>query len=186
MGTRAGAAPSAQAAQPQVGMSARGGFGDDGSYLMGEWFPVRVSLSNPQGGSTPSSAGARIAIAHMSLQDIPTLPAALNSLGALVLEDVDTGAGALGPEQLDALAAWVAQGGALIVVARPGGADVSSRLSELLPVKVGGTRSVSSLQGLADLVATPMSSTGSVLASESTLRTEPATGARLLASQDSV
>src|SRR5437867_9666423 len=216
MGTQTGAA---QAAQPQVGMSARGGFGDDGSYLMAEWFPVRVSLSNPagapsmrvrvevdsvgdvnangvvgsygrevdlpspsrkevtlyasatnyarslevrlvqgstvikkatvqinpleqpgdmivgvvssdasllnvlkgeraghletpftnqgqgsyggpappnpQGGSTPSSAGARITIVHMSLQDIPTLPAALNSLGALVLEDVDTGAGAL-------------------------------------------------------------------------------------------
>src|SRR5438477_3994069 len=39
-------------AQPKLAITARGGFGDDGSYLMGEWFPVHVTLANPPGGST--------------------------------------------------------------------------------------------------------------------------------------
>src|SRR3712207_303915 len=32
--------------QPAVGMRASAGFGDDGSYVIGSWFPVRVELDN--------------------------------------------------------------------------------------------------------------------------------------------
>lgn len=44
-----GAAP---AAQPKIGLAAEAGFGDDGTFLIGEWFPVRVTLSNPAGGQS--------------------------------------------------------------------------------------------------------------------------------------
>ena len=42
------AAPAPQAA---VQISASGGYGSGGAYLIGEWFPVRVTLNNPAGGS---------------------------------------------------------------------------------------------------------------------------------------
>ena len=45
------AAP-AGVAQAKIAISARGGFGDDGSYLIGKWFPVRVTLTNPAGGAS--------------------------------------------------------------------------------------------------------------------------------------
>src|SRR5207302_7445984 len=61
---------------------------------------------------------------------------------------------------------------------------LTPRLSELLPVKTSGTRSLATLQGLADLVATPITPTGSVLAADAALRTEPLLQARTLASQD--
>ena len=35
--------------QPGVTMTATAGFGEDGSYAMGEWFPVRATLDNPAG-----------------------------------------------------------------------------------------------------------------------------------------
>ena len=45
-GGQVGAAPAAQAA---VTISATAGYGNDGSYLIGAWFPVRVTLNNPNG-----------------------------------------------------------------------------------------------------------------------------------------
>jgi hypothetical protein len=292
-GVPVGAAPQAQT---QFAMSVRAGYGSDGSFVIGEWFPVRVSLVNPGGapslrvrvevdsvgtsgleimgsyarevdlpspsrkevtlyatsngfnrnvevrvvqgttviksqkavlnpleqsnsmlvGVVSSDAGllnvlkgekgghaaatyfgsryggspsppaqdAALSVAHLALDDLPAVSAALNGLGALVLEDVDTGA--LSPEQLQAVSAWVARGGTLIVAARPGGSEVSAGLADLLPVRPGGTRSLSSLKALEDLVAVPLQSQALALATESVLRTEPRVAARALATQDGV
>src|SRR5215203_6923998 len=37
---------------PQITVTAKAGYGDTGAYLIGEWVPVRVTLSNPQGGQS--------------------------------------------------------------------------------------------------------------------------------------
>ncbi len=127
--------------------------------------PTPTPAASPGG----SSAGgfAQSTVVHMSTGDIPALSAALDDLGALVIDDADTGA--LQPDQKQALAGWVARGGALILVARPGGADALAGLADLAPVTVKGTRSLSTLQALSDLVQTPITPTGSTLVSDATL-----------------
>lgn len=287
--------------QSQVKMQARAGFGDDGSYLMGAWFPVRVTLDNPAGGQNmkvrlevsllgdegssgpggqvgvyardvdlpspsrkqvmlyaysggfvhsmdvrmmqgetqvakttvnldpidPSNAAivgvvssdaallnvykgepvghpevppysknyggppqqgssqpARATIVHMSLDDIPTLSNTLDSLEALFIDDVDTGT--LTQEQRDALAAWVGRGGTLTVSSRPGGPDALSGLADISPVTATGTRTLTRMQGLADFVAVPITPTGATIVSDAKLRTDAATGARLLAAEGGV
>ncbi len=90
----------------------------------------RVVSSLPPGGyggysggylpPTPNGSTSGLAtIAHMKLDDIPPLSEALDSLGVLVLDDVDTGS--LSTDQRSALEAWVSRGGMLIAEARPGG-----------------------------------------------------------------
>jgi hypothetical protein len=289
----AGAAPVAQSG---LAVAAHAGFGDDGSYVIGEWFPVRVTLDNPAGapslrvrvevdsmgqndvasgsygrdvdlpaqshkiltlyayasgfshatevrvlqGSTiikkvqvninplepsqqmvvgvissdasllnvlkgehaghqpvpfankfggplpnPTMQEPAIAVAHMSLSDIPAVSTALNSLSAMVLEDTSGASGGLSDEQTQALIAWVARGGTLIVAPRPGGSDVPQALAGLLPVKIVGNRNLTGFQGLADMVdVPPIVLTTPIAAFAATLRTEPSVGARELASQD--
>src|SRR5437660_1493908 len=38
--------------QSAITLTVHGGFGDDGAYVVGEWFPVRVTLDNPVGGAS--------------------------------------------------------------------------------------------------------------------------------------
>lgn len=286
--------------QSRIAMAVRGGYGDEGRYVIGEWFPVYVSLANPSGGQSmrvrvevdsrgdsgsPNSAlgsyvrevdlppqsrkevtlyaystsyistldvrlvhngtiigssraalsgqeqtyniivgvvspdasllnllggervgflptpfysrsgyggppapvgtqeGARVVVAHLRVEEIPTLSAALNSLGVLVLEGTDLSA--LSDEQQEAVLAWVVRGGTLVVAARPGASELSSGLADYLPVSVGGgSRNLPSLKGLSDLVAVPLTPTTAVAVAEATLRTEPEVGANLLAAED--
>src|SRR6476646_8065130 len=84
--------------------------------------------------------GAFATLAHIKLDDIPTLSQALDSLAAIILDDVDTGS--LSDEQRAAVEAWVSRGGTLIATVRPGGADTTAGISNLLPVTVAGSRSV--------------------------------------------
>src|SRR5688500_1197603 len=65
----------------------------------------------PAGSISTSSSPARAAVAHMALEDIPTIAEALDGLGVLVVDDTDTGS--LPLEQRQALADWVAGGGTL-------------------------------------------------------------------------
>ncbi len=148
-------------------------------FINPNYFPGPPQSSNP-----PSGAGARVTVAHLTIDDIPTLSVALNSLSALVLDDMDTSA--LTQEQLESLTAWIARGGMLIVAARPGGADVSPAIANLLPVQINGTRSLDSLQGLGDFLASPITLPAPVLVTNSTLLTATTDRARLLASQDGV
>jgi hypothetical protein len=42
--------PSQAQSQAKVQMTVRAGYGDTGAYVIGRWFPVRVTLTNPAGG----------------------------------------------------------------------------------------------------------------------------------------
>lgn len=282
------------AAQPKVVMTARGGYGDDGSFIMGEWFPIYVALNNPAGGSNmrvrvevdalgtsstdpmgtyirevdlPSPSRKEVtlytfsghfthaldvrlvqgsreiarssvklsplertgnlivgvissdnsllnilkgeklghmeliaqnnpysssstpptptaSIVHLGLADIPTLPMAFDSLDIVVIDDVDTGT--LQVEQRQALADWVARGGTLVATSRPGGADALGGLADIAPVTARGTRNLSSLTGLANLAAMPLTATGSLLVPDVALKTEQGVAPRVLAMQDGV
>lgn len=137
-----------------------------------------------QSGTSSGLQSVHAQIEHIAPGDIPAVSYALGGVGALVLDDVDTGA--LSQEQRDALASWVAQGGTLVLSSRPGGADTLGGLSDLSPVTASGTSSLTSLQGLAGLVATPITPTGQIIVPDARLRTEPIVGAYLLAGQDGV
>lgn len=105
-------------------------------------------------GGPPGVSGTtanRLSVAHISLENIPDLSAALDTFGALVIDDVDTGT--LSQGQHDALAEWVQRGGTLIVAASQGGADSAAGLADLLPVKVGSTQNVPNVQSLGALVS---------------------------------
>lgn len=131
--------------------------------------------------SSPTANGAAT-IAHIKLDDIPDLSYGLDSLGAIILDDVDTGQ--LRDEQRAALQAWVARGGTLVATVRPGGADTVAGLANLLPVTVSGTRNTSNLNSLADLVATPLTGSGPFSIGDAKLKNEPGVAARVLAQQD--
>ncbi|HKP51816.1 MAG TPA: hypothetical protein VJ183_04100 [Chloroflexia bacterium] len=284
----------APAAQPAVELLVTGGFGSDGSYLIGEWFPIRVTLTNPPGANSrrvrvtvdsivdspannlitysrevdlpaqsrkeitlyaysasftrslnvrlldgnaviksvdvslapyeqqanlllgvissdqsllnalngeglghteypPSlysapglqpSTPARTAVLHIGLADIPPLSNALDSLDVIVVDDEDTGT--LTAAQRESLAAWVGRGGMLVGLGRPGGGGALSALSDLLPVTLGNPVTLTGLASLGDLVATPITPTGQLLAPSATLRDLPDLSARTLAKQDGV
>jgi hypothetical protein len=137
--------------------------------------------------------GANATVAHITLDDIPTLSQALDDLGAIIFDDVDTGS--LSEEQLAALEAWVSRGGMVVVTARPGGADATVGLGGMSPVNVAGSRNVTSLRSLEDLVGVhgPVSGgvpaigvTGPVSVGEATVKPEAAASSRALAVQDGV
>jgi hypothetical protein len=125
-------------------------------------------------------------IAHISLADLPTLSQALDSLGAIVVDDVDSGV--LSPEQRESIEGWVARGGMLLVTYRVGGADTLAGLDSLVPVTVSGSRTVSSLSSLSDLVATPLTTTGSISIGNASVKTDATfvSSTRVLAMQDGV
>ncbi|MDQ3927939.1 MAG: hypothetical protein M3328_02200, partial [Chloroflexota bacterium] len=147
--------------------------------------PEPVPLSS-RWGPPPSGTqeAARARIAHIAPEDIPPLAAGLNSLSALVVDDVETGA--LSQEQRDAVASWVAQGGTLVVTTRPGGADTLAGFSGILPVPASGTRNLTGLKRLSDLVATPLEASGQFIVPDAGLRTDIAGAPRVLAAQDGV
>lgn len=125
-------------------------------------------------------------VAHIALSDLPTLSQALDSLGAIVLDDVDSGA--LTDEQRSGLEGWVARGGLLLATYRPGGADTLAGLDDLMPVAVTGSRTVSSLSSLSDLVAAPLTTTGAITIGNASVKTGEtfASSTRALAQQDGV
>ncbi len=300
-GARAQTQPPSQQGTGKLAMTARVGFGDTGAYLIGEWVPVHVTLSNPAGGSSlrvrvqmeskgpddsvvtglyardidlpapsrkevtlytysgtytrsfrvqvlqdgallasvdapaepfeppaniivgvassdpsllnvlkgesvghivnslpqggyggysnPATAygqvtGGIATVAHIKLADIPTISQALDSLGALVLDDVDTGS--LSDDQRTSVEAWMSRGGTLVAMSRPGGADIVAGIANLLPVTLKGSRTLNSLSSLGDLVATPLTTSGSVSVPDVALRADTRSTSRVLAQQDGV
>ena len=147
--------------------------------------PVGPPSSMQFGGPTASTQeAARARIAHMQPDDIPPLTAGLSSLAALVVDDVDTAA--LSQEQREAVASWVGRGGTLVVSARPGGANTLAGFADLLPVSASGTRTLSNLKGIADLVATPLEASGQFIVPDARLRADLVGAPRALAMQDGV
>ncbi|HST04290.1 MAG TPA: hypothetical protein VLQ48_06090 [Chloroflexia bacterium] len=150
-----------------------------------------LSTPLPQGGPggygyLPFLPASSATVAHISLTDIPTLSQALDSLGVIVVDDVDSGA--LSPEQKESIEGWVARGGMLVVTYRAGGADTLAGFDSLVPVNVSGSRTVTSLSSLSDLVATPLTTMGSATIGNASVKADPAFTAstRVLAMQDGV
>ena len=112
-------------------------------------------------------AGARAAVAHLDLQSLPSNPLGWESLDVLILNDVDTTP--LSGEQRRALETWVAHGGHLIVGGGAGAARTVSGVTGLLPVTVGGARSVDDLWALGEQFGAALS-TGPYAVSEVVLR----------------
>lgn len=122
------------------------------------------------GSTSPPSSTASATVAHMQLADIPTLSQGLDSLGALILEDVDTGS--LSEEQRGALESWVARGGTLVTAYKAGGGDVLAGLQNLSPVTVSGSRTVSSLAALGEYAGEDLSATGSYTVGDAKIKAD--------------
>lgn len=90
--------------------------------------------------------GWEAAVAHLDLETLPSNALIWEGLDVLILNDVDTTL--LSGEQRRALETWVAHGGHLIVGGGAGAARTISGVTDLLPVAVGGTRSVDDLWAL--------------------------------------
>jgi hypothetical protein len=111
--------------------------------------------------------GGKAMVARVELASLSPEPLAWEGLDVLVLNDVDTTA--LSGEQQEALETWVAQGGHLIVGGGAGAALTAAGVADLLPVTVGGARSVSSLQALGEHVEAPLA-VGPYAVAETVLR----------------
>ena len=129
--------------------------------------------------SSPTSGSGTATVAHITLGDIPPLSQALDSLGAIILDGVDTGT--LSEEQRAALEAWVARGGTLVATYRPGGVDTLAGLGDLPPVTVSGSSDVSSLSPLVDLIGLPITTTGPIAVGNAQVKEGPAYSSRVLA-----
>jgi hypothetical protein len=114
-------------------------------------------------GSNPSAlnflsdvapAGGRAAVAHLSLEALPPDPLGWEALDVLILNDLDTAA--LSGGRRRALETWVAHGGHLVVGGGAGVARTVAGVADLLPVTVGGTRSVDDLWGLGERLDAPV------------------------------
>lgn len=108
------------------------------------------------------------AVAYLSLDELPDLPAALLSLDVLVFHDVDTGQ--LTQAQRTALDAWVETGGQLVVTGGPGWQKTAVSLADLLPVTVSGSETVADLPALRQFAGLPFRDPGPYLVTTSSLR----------------
>lgn len=142
------------------------------------------SYPNPYTPYGQYTANGLATVAHIKLDTLPVLSEALESLGALVLDDVDTGS--LSVEQREALEAWIARGGSLVVMVRAGGAANLGGIANLLPVTLGGSRSVASLAALSDFVKTPLAVSGPVQIGDAAIKQETVSTSRVLAQQDGI
>ncbi len=125
----------------------------------------------------PSSG--EVAVATLTAADLPALAPGWQALDVLVIADADTGQ--LTPDQSAALRRWVAGGGRLVIVGGVGFQRTLSGLSDLSPVAVAGTQTVS-LAPLADLAGEPFAPQTEPAAPVATGALAP--GARPLAAAD--
>jgi len=88
----------------------------------------------------------RVETALLSAETLPDRGPALSALDALIICDHDTGA--MTPAQLQALEAWVASGGRLLVCGGPNWRKTTAGLTGLLPIDITGTQRVASLESV--------------------------------------
>jgi hypothetical protein len=117
--------------------------------------------------SDVAPSGANAAVAHLDLDMLPLNALVWEGLDVLVLNDVDTAA--LSGEREGALETWLAHGGHLIVGGGAGAARTTAGVGDLLPVAVGGTRSVDTLWALGERTGAPLAD-GPYAVAESDLR----------------
>jgi hypothetical protein len=132
---------------------------DEGDRLYG------VASSNPSALnflSDVTPAGGRAAVAHLNLEALPPNPLGWEGLDVLILNDLDTTA--LSGERRRALETWVVHGGHLVVGGGAGVARTVAGVADLLPVTVGGTRSVDDLWVLGERLGTPVAASSYAVA----------------------
>jgi hypothetical protein len=133
---------------------------------------------------TPQHSVPRAKVVHMTLNDILELSFALNSLDVIVIDGVDTTG--LSEAQKQSLRLWIARGGTLVLMPRIGDQAWPAGLSDFLPVRIEGTRTLTSLKALGDLVMTPITPTSPLVVPVATFDTHPHTAPRIPAAQDGV
>ncbi len=111
--------------------------------------------------------GGDAKVAHLNLEALPGDPLGWEGLDVLVLNDVDTTV--LDSDQRQALETWVVHGGLLIVGGGAGAARTAAGVADLLPVTLGGTRTVDDLRLLGESADTRVA-TGPFAVAEATLR----------------
>lgn len=118
----------------------------------------------------------RIRVAHLDLIDLPPSPQLLSSLDCMIVSNISLAG--LPESQQNALRAWVAAGGLLVVAGGPGWQKTLAGLPpNLLPVEVVGTiplRGASTLEGF---IGEPLEDPGPWLIAES----RPTDGAVIIA-----
>jgi hypothetical protein len=126
-----------------------------------------------------SSSG--VVQADLSLDSIPPLAQALESIDLLVFTDVDTGK--LSLDRRQAIENWVLSGGHLVITGGPNWQKTRAGFDSLVPLIPTGTITLASLNGLANFIGTgdtPQTPTNGVISINGTVTT----GAQVLASQD--
>lgn len=132
-------------------------------------------------GNFNSGLGGRVAVAHLTLDNLPTTAAAWTGLDLLVLNDVDTSQ--LTPRQQELLQTWVRFGGRLLVGGGPNAAQTTAGLGSLLPFSTVTVQTLphpltalaayQPAQTLPDrgpyVAAVPTNVTGQILAAENNL-----------------
>lgn len=107
-------------------------------------------------------------VAFLELDQLPETAVVWSSLDVLVFNDVDTGQ--LSSAQLDALKAWISNGGQLVVTGGAGWQKTVTAVADLLPVTVTDTQTVDDLSALSDAVGIPFRDAGPYLVTTSSLR----------------
>jgi len=95
---------------------------------------------------TGSTMARRLEIAWLTAESLPDQGSALAGLDGMIIDDQDTGT--LTASQRQALAAWVASGGRLLVCGGPSWQKTTAGLAGLLPLEVTGTQQVPSLDSV--------------------------------------
>jgi len=88
----------------------------------------------------------RVELVWLSAESLPERGPALGGLDALIIDDQDTGS--LTTAQREALQAWVASGGRLLVCGGPSWQKTTAGITDLLPLEVTGTELVTSLESV--------------------------------------
>jgi hypothetical protein len=130
------------------------------SYVVGILAPERGALALLSGIKAVGQERPKILV-DLTLAELPERAEALRSFDLLILNDIDTSS--LTPDQADALAGWVQQGGHLVIGGGAGAQRTLSGLPEaLLPLRMQSTVEIDS-NGIAALA--DYSGSSSILAS---------------------
>ncbi len=119
----------------------------------------------------PSQGAATVA--ELSIANLPDRVQALQALDVLVIADVDTGT--LSTAQRQALTAWIASGGQLLVAGGPGWQKTAAGLSDLLPMLPTGTQNLLNLAALQTYSPEAMEDAGQVVAATGSLAAQAVT-----------
>lgn len=127
---------------------------------------------------TITGPSGRAGTAFLSLDELPTLPAAWRAIDTLVISNTDTST--LTSKQVEALRGWVETGGLLVVAGGSGWQQTTAVFTDWLPVIPSSTVTLDDLPALQQFTGEPFRDNGPYLAADSTLTT----GGELLIHQD--